>query len=131
MASENMTIVALVDDDDIFQMITAKTISSLHKTKQILQFMAGGDALNYIQTHMAEKEMLPDVILLDLNMPVIDGWMFLEEFAKVKERLAKVAKIYIITSSVDFNDMAKAKKIPDVQEYIVKPVTISKLQSVL
>ncbi|PLB17916.1 MAG: Two-component response regulator [Flavobacteriaceae bacterium FS1-H7996/R] len=71
-------------------------------------------------------EALPDVILLDLNMPVMDGWEFLEEFISLKPKLEKKIPIYIVSSSNDPADIMKAKSISEVTDFIIKPVTEAK-----
>ncbi|MCO5949972.1 response regulator [Mucilaginibacter sp. RT5R15] len=74
-------------------------------------------------------ENLPEVILLDLNMPVMDGWEFLDEFTKVPP--AKKIIIYIVTSSIDPADVEKAKQYEAISQYIVKPVTVDNLKEIL
>ena len=76
-----------------------------------------------------EPETLPEVILLDLSMPVMDGWQFLDEFTKVK--IEKKITIYIVSSSIDPMDYERAKSYNDIQNYIIKPVQTEDLKSIL
>ena len=69
--------------------------------------------------------MLPDAILLDLNMPVMDGWQFLDEFISLP--ITKEIHIFIMTSSIDPADIEMAGKYKVVKEYIMKPITTQKL----
>lgn len=73
---------------------------------------------------------LPDVIFLDVRMPVMDGWEFMKEFAEIKSQLGKKISIYMISSSIDASDIDRAKKIPDVIDYIFKPVDVNRLEEI-
>jgi CheY-like chemotaxis protein len=64
-------------------------------------------------------------------MPYMDGWEFLEEYATLKSRLSKKIIIYVVSSSVSELDINRAKRISDVTDYIVKPITISKFNEVI
>ena len=88
-------------------------------------------AVDYLMHHRENPEHLPNVILLDLYMPDLDGWGFLEEFAKVKGLLVKNVEVYIISSSGHLKDINKAKAIPEVKGYIQKPVTKDKLRELV
>ena len=74
---------------------------------------------------------LPDIIFLDINMPITDGWGFLEEFHELKKTLGKDIKIYMVSSSIDPRDHNRAKNIPEVTEYMEKPVSMSKFSELL
>ena len=77
---ENKTpIIALVDDDKVFQITASRTIKAAQLTDKILQFENAEDALHFLKDHARDSETLPDYIFLDINMPYIDGWMFLDE----------------------------------------------------
>lgn len=130
-AEENLLTVALIDDDEIFQFTALKSIEATRTTHSILQFLNGRDALKYLIEKSSEKELLPDVIFLDINMPLIDGWMFIEEFRKIKTQLSKQITIYMASSSIDQSDISKAKEIAEIAEYVFKPITFEKFSSLL
>lgn len=118
--------ICLIDDDDIFHFITQKVIERTGIVKNIRVFYNGLEAIQFIESALTFKEELPDVILLDLSMPIMDGWEFLEEFIYLKPKLGKKIVIYIVTSSNDPADILKAKSISEVTDFIIKPVTESK-----
>jgi two-component system, chemotaxis family, chemotaxis protein CheY len=124
-------IVALVDDDKIFQLTASKTIRALQLSDNILQFENGEEALKYLVDNAGISENLPDVIFLDINMPFVDGWMFLQDYAALKQNLSKEISIYMVSSSIDPRDIHRARSIPDVQEYVIKPVTREKFIELL
>jgi two-component system, chemotaxis family, chemotaxis protein CheY len=124
-------IVALVDDDKIFQFTASKTISALAITDKILQFDNGEEALTYLVDHATSEESLPDYIFLDINMPFVDGWMFLQDFAGLSQNLKKKISIFMVSSSIDPRDIQRARSIPEVTEYITKPVSREKFIELL
>jgi two-component system chemotaxis response regulator CheY len=128
---QRVPIIALVDDDKVFQLTTLRTIQSAKLTDKILQFENGEEALIYLKQHAAETETLPDFIFLDINMPFVDGWMFLDDFASLKYVLKKEICIYMVSSSIDPRDVNRAKGNENVREYIIKPVSREKLIEVL
>lgn len=120
----------IIDDDQIYVFGLKKLIAINNLCKNILVFENGERALNYIAPIMSSSEQLPDVILLDLNMPVMDGWEFLDEFIKIKPKLNKKVQIYMVSSSINPADMEKAKQYEDLTSYLVKPISIEELAKV-
>jgi len=117
----------IVDDDDIYQYVTQKVIEKTKLVSTIKIFSNGLQAINFIDTALSNQEELPDVILLDLNMPILDGWGFLEEYISRKPQIGKKITIYIVSSSIDPIDIERAKTISDVTDFVVKPMTQDKL----
>jgi CheY-like chemotaxis protein len=87
--------------------------------------------LNFLKKNINNTEALPEIILLDLSMPVMDGWQFLDEFVMLNPRVGKKITIYICTSSISPDDLNKAKSISAVSDYIIKPVSKEKLIEVI
>ena len=121
----------LIDDDEVFVFLTRKTIEKTNRVEVINVFSNGLDGLNFIKENINNPEALPEIILLDLSMPVMDGWQFLDEFVKLHPRVGKKITIYICTSSISPDDINKAKNISAVSDYIVKPVSKEKLIEVI
>ncbi|HEY0743023.1 MAG TPA: response regulator [Chryseosolibacter sp.] len=124
-------IIALVDDDKIFQLTASKTLKSTAITDTILQFENGEQALRFLRDHTTSPESLPDYIFLDINMPMIDGWMFLEDYESLKQKFSKSINIYMVSSSIDTRDIERARRNANVKDYIVKPVTREKFLELL
>ncbi|MEQ8534886.1 MAG: response regulator, partial [Imperialibacter sp.] len=80
---------------------------------------------------ITSSDELPDVILLDINMPVMDGWQFLDEFVKIKPLIKKKITIYMVSSSIDEADLERAKTYEEVSDFIVKPVKAEDLEKML
>jgi CheY-like chemotaxis protein len=116
----------LVDDDDIFVFLTKKTIAKTNFAGEVKTFANGIDAIEYIKQIGDQKDLLPEIIFLDLAMPVMDGWGFLDEFAIIKPRLERKITIYIVSSSVSPQDVQRAKNINDICDFIIKPVSKEK-----
>ena len=112
----------LVDDDDIYVFLTRKMIAETHMANHIEVFNNGQDALDFL-SGTKDQTLLPEIIFLDLFMPVMDGWEFLEEFALLKPKLNKKITIYVTSSSISPHDMLRAKSISDVTDYVIKPIT--------
>ena len=127
----NPPIIALVDDDKIFQLTASKTIKATSITDQILQFENGEEALQFLKHNLGDPNKLPDYIFLDINMPYLDGWMFLEDYTALKAKLPKPIDIYMVSSSIDPRDINRAKNHIHVRDYVIKPVTREKFIELL
>jgi len=122
-------IACIVDDDPIYIFATRKIMKMAGFCNSFLVFHNGKEALDNLKAIIKAGDQVPDIILLDLNMPIMDGWQFLDEFVKVQHD--KVITIYIVTSSIDPEDIKRAKSYEMVNNYVIKPVTEKKLQEIL
>ncbi|HCN37141.1 MAG TPA: response regulator [Saprospiraceae bacterium] len=116
----------LVDDDELFVYLTTKAIEKTNLVELIKVFGNGLDAINYLKEFKDNPHALPEVILLDLSMPIMDGWQFLDEFIKLNPRIGKDITIYICSSSISPDDISRAKSISEVTDYVIKPLTKDK-----
>lgn len=114
----------IVDDDPIARMLIRKKMSRDVTSDECLEFANGQEALDKINSISPEEA--PDLILLDLNMPILNGWEFLEECHKTIHEFE--ARIAILTSSIDENDLKKAKEFPCVIGFLNKPLNTNLLQ---
>jgi len=80
-------------------------------------------ALDQLKQQAEFPDQLPDIILLDLNMPILDGWGFLEHFEKLYSSLTKPVKVYIASSSIDEKDIIRSRNYSSVKGFISKPLS--------
>ncbi|MFY0255013.1 response regulator [Chitinophaga sp. 30R24] len=113
----------IVDDDPIHQQIAKIMIERQAISSNIRVFSDAQDVLDYLRDHAGEAASLPDLILLDLNMPVMDGWEFLEEYAIFCGQLPKRIRIFVLTSSIDEKDRERVSAYDFVTGYLTKPLS--------
>jgi CheY-like chemotaxis protein len=120
--------ILLVDDDEINNFISIKLIKKALLNTDITACLNGKFAIDQLlEISHKDPAKLPDYILLDINMPIMNGWEFLEEYEKFKIDPQHKTKIFIISSSVFSNDISKAKSYPLVKDFISKPLNIEKI----
>ena len=119
-------------DDDPMASFYIKRLAELGELANIITiYDKARGAMDYLQHHKACVEQLPDVILLDIYMPEMDGWTFLKVFADTQHQFAKAIDIFIISSSDHLKDINKARSIPHVKAYLQKPVTLEILKNLV
>lgn len=123
--------VLLVDDDQVYQFAASKTIEATGLAGHIKICNDGHDAINYLHGILHSSELLPDIIFLDINMPVMDGWEFLDAYGALANKINKTINIYLVSSSVDKNDIMRSQQFGYVTDYLVKPVYKEKFSQVL
>lgn len=114
--------VCIIDDDIVYQFTAKKYLEKIINVNDILIFSNGKDACEYL-SEIENPEMVPDYIFLDIRMPIMDGWNFIECFRKVNSEITKDIIIYMVSSSPEPHDIERAKGIIEIQDYIVKPLT--------
>ena len=121
----------LVDDNDTDNFISKRIIEITKFAKRVEVKGSGKAALDYLRENQTNPENLPSLIFLDINMPYVDGWMFLADYAMIKYSLRKDIQIFMISSSIDQRDIVRAQKNSDVRDYIVKPVSPEKFRDLV
>jgi len=126
---KKVDLACIIDDDPIYIFATKKVMQMTDFCNDILVYNNGKEALDNLKDIVSSGENVPDIILLDVNMPVMDGWQFLDEFVQIPAN--KKICIYMVTSSIDPDDINKAKTYDSLKNYIVKPITTQVLQNIL
>ena len=124
--------VCLIDDDKIYQFTARKMLEATGMAKNIQSFYDGSEALDFFSGEESKNiANLPDVIFLDINMPIMNGWEFLDEYEKLSNSLPKKMLLYVVSSSVDDADIRRSKHYISVTDYIVKPISKMRYQELL
>lgn len=113
--------ILIIDDDPVNNMINQKLIKKFKPEVEISTTMNAVEALKMLEENPDNK---PDLILLDINMPVMTGWEFLEEARSKGIELLVV----MLSSSIDKHDQSKSSNYPVVVDYVVKPLSIDRLE---
>jgi CheY-like chemotaxis protein len=128
---EKLETIFIVDDDEIYQLFTQKSILRLNKDLSIFSFVNGRDAIQRLQQNLESNQALPDLILLDINMPVMDGWQFMDAYLSLKQSIPKEITIYIVSSSIAPSDKDKAASYPAIAGFISKPLNLEVLEKLI
>lgn len=118
----------VIDDDEIFQFMITRTLKAIDQNIQVKVCSNGKNAITKLQN---EKDEIPDIILLDINMPIMDGWEFLKHYNKFKSKIDKDISIYIVSSSANPEDIYKAREIKNLSGYIPKPIDRIQLKRII
>lgn len=122
--------VLIIDDDEINNFVCEKVIKTSGMVNEVKSVKSGQEGLNYLEGQSAQA--IPDVILLDINMPFMDGWEFMEKMrTMLGDDHQNFPIVAILSSSVYEADAEKAYNYPGIQEYITKPLTIEAFQNLL
>ncbi len=121
----------LIDDDALVNFLNQEIIKDSHPDKKVRSFESATEALEVIKEMLNTSDSkLPQLILLDINMPVMDGWEFLDIFDQLPENKTKDCKIIMHTSSIDPRDIEKAKTYKAVVDYMTKPLNLQSLSKI-
>jgi CheY-like chemotaxis protein len=124
--------VMLIDDNEIDNLINQKMIEAADIAEHIYTHTGAKSAIEFLKNISKlidiSKDVLPDVIFLDIDMPLMDGFQFLDEFEKLSDQTREKCKVVMLTSSINPQDMNKSKKYSYVKEYINKPLSQQSLE---
>jgi CheY-like chemotaxis protein len=126
---KKIDIACIIDDDPIFIFGTKRLMQLAGYCNDFLVYNNGEDALIGLKAMIETGQKVPDIILLDINMPVMDGWEFLDEFTQLPA-LQKIT-IYMVTSSIDPEDLKKAKEYEGLTNYFVKPMNADNIKQII
>jgi two-component SAPR family response regulator len=114
-------LILLIDDDPLSNIFNTMMIKKNHPGEEVLAITNANDAINYLKD---DNRKVPELIFLDLNMPIMNGWDFLEEYKKLDLKI----NIVLVTSSNDSDDISRSKGYKEVKHYLVKPITSDSLK---
>ncbi|WP_183559850.1 response regulator [Mucilaginibacter sp. SP1R1] len=121
----------IIDDEPIQHFIMRKMIDVYVSSAPVTQYSSDGAAvLDFLYRNKNNGDELPDIIFLDLHMPMMNGWEFLDRFKRLRGKLNKQVNVYVISSSIDPEDISRSKKYNFVLDYIIKPMTKLKLKDI-
>jgi CheY-like chemotaxis protein len=124
--------IMLIDDSDIDNMVNKHILSKNNVAEHIIVFTSANDALTYFSENKTttDEMLIPKIILLDINMPIMNGFGFLVEFEKITSENLKDTKVIMLTSSVDPNDIRRSKDYSSVISFISKPLSLEHLDEI-
>lgn len=130
MIKTQKKVVCIIDDDPLFQYMLKHLIDRAIQGVLYQQYENGRLALDFFENGTDNTVQFPDIIFVDINMPVLNGWEFMDGFAALQFKIYK-PEIYIYSSSVDQKDLARASTYEQLNGYLVKPVTPQQLKEIL
>ncbi len=123
--------VCLIEDDDAYLFLAKAMIKSVSAAIRVLSFTGGKDALDFFVANSTNIPALPQIIFLDLNMPGMDGWHFLDAYEKQCPQLASQIPLYILSSSIAEKDRNRAAQNKLVADYIEKPLSSQQFSDII
>ena len=114
--------VCIIDDDRIYRYTVKHFLTQHFSQDEILEYENGEDALVSLSEQLESGNELPEVIMVDINMPIVDGWEFLEKFWSKVQHLVQLPKLYLISSSNSISTVDRASRLSYLQGYLTKPL---------
>jgi CheY-like chemotaxis protein len=125
-----MNSVLIIDDDEVDYMIYSRVIK-LGKFAEVVNYASSGEsALDYLKSISQNAEKWPSYIFVDINMPGIDGFKFIEEYTRHYLSAFPGTKVYMVSSSDDFRDIERANSLSAIKGFITKPLTVQIAQEI-
>ncbi|MBZ0099680.1 MAG: response regulator [Taibaiella sp.] len=122
--------IMVIDDNQIDRYIAEKTIKKFHFSEEVVPLESAVDALEQLSALSDKMEELPEIILLDINMPEMNGFEFLEKYAELPDTVKKKCIIVMLTTSLNEDDRMVAEKNPYIHQFLNKPLNEETLKKI-
>jgi CheY-like chemotaxis protein len=123
--------ILVIDDEELDNAIFKMLINRVIKNSEVDIMVNGEEAIKkLLEVSKSNPELLPDFIFLDLKMPVMNGWQFLEEFERLNIDPLRKIQIYVLSSSVLSDDINKSLSNPLVEDFLSKPINLDKIRTI-
>jgi len=119
--------VLLVDDNKICNLLNRQVLELTLFSREIVEAINGIEALNYLRSAADHPEQIPELIFLDVYMPLMDGLGFLQEFKNLPKTILNKSRILVLSSTLDPSDVQKVNESPYVIKFVEKPLTRQKI----
>ncbi|MEO1654285.1 MAG: response regulator, partial [Bacteroidota bacterium] len=131
LMTSKLNLIVMIDDDNLQNLINQKIISRLACAQETKVFQHATDALDYFRSALQGDLTLPELVLLDINMPKMNGWEFLDIFKNIQQESDYHPVIFMLTSSLHPQDLDTAKTYSGVKEFVNKPLTIESFSALI
>ncbi len=120
----------IIDDDDISKYVMKRYLNQLSITN-VIDFPDSVQPLKFIQDNYSSLDKLPDIIFLDLHMPILNGFDFIEDYKILADKIGKKINIVMLTSSINTEDVEHAKSYTEITDYFIKPIKYKDLARIM
>lgn len=128
---DKINTVLFIDDDRVTNFYNERVVSKHQNFKNTISVNSGKAALEYLMKVETKNAIKPDLIFLDINMPAMNGWEFIEEYKKLNTDVTNGIKIIMLTTSSSAGDFERYKKLEIVDDYINKPLSFDLLEDIV
>lgn len=122
MIQDKLDLILFIDDDIATNFLHERSAIQADCAKNIKTFLSAVDALAYLKNNTATEYIRPNLIFLDINMPIMNGWEFIVEYEKLDETLKSDFVLVMLTTSLNPNDRLKAKELNLISDFQNKPL---------
>ncbi|MDH5399238.1 MAG: response regulator [Cyclobacteriaceae bacterium] len=130
MGNRKINNVLIIDDNEIDQFITQSVIKLAKCDAEVHSVSNVNEALYFLQKGLNGEIPIPELILLDIHMPVLNGWNFLTEYQKLSHALTDKIVLVMFSSSINKNDRKQAANFQEIADFIEKPITVDKFNKI-
>ncbi|GAB2544816.1 response regulator [Rufibacter soli] len=128
---KRLNLILLVDDDETTNYLNKRLLTRMDMADRIEVAANGEEALQFLKNAITQKEPLPELMFLDIKMPVMDGFEFLDQYHQLPQEAQKCMVVMMLTSSASFYDLERLKKYQAVQRHISKPLEEAHVREIM